>query len=166
MDITDIKILNALSDNARMSASELSEKVNLSVSAVSERIRKLESSGAIAQYSIILDEQRFGLDVTAYICVLMDHPRYNEQLIAYAKKKNDIVEISYIAGDYDFIMKVRTESTQTLERLLDEVKSVTGVGRTKTMFVLSTAKLTYSPKLNEYKEKKRNEWPADRDLYR
>ena len=155
MDSTDIRILNALADNARISISELSDKINLSVSAVSERIRKLEAGGAIARYSVILDEKVLGLDVTAYICILMDHPRYNEQLISYAKGKNEITECSYIAGDYDFLLKVRTESTQSLERILDEVKSVPGVGRTKTMFVLSTAKLQYSPKiLNKTKEKK------------
>ena len=164
MDNTDIRILNALSDNARISASELSEKVNLSVSAVSERIRKLESNGTIRQYSAILDEQRFGLDVTAFICVLMDHPRYNERMIEFAKDRNEIVECSYVAGDYDYILKVRTESTQSLERVLDEVKSVPGVGRTKTMFVLSTAKLMYSPKINEIKEKKKNDyWCTERD---
>ncbi|MCR4906545.1 MAG: winged helix-turn-helix transcriptional regulator, partial [Clostridiales bacterium] len=72
MDNTDIRILNELSDNARMSISELSEKINLSVSAVSERIRKLEASGTISRYSTILNEKNFGLDVTAYICILMD----------------------------------------------------------------------------------------------
>ena len=147
MDNTDIRILNELSDNARMSISELSEKVNLSVSAVSERIRKLEANGTIDRYSVILNEKTFGLDVTAFVCILMDHPRYNEQLTAFAQSKDEIIECSYIAGDYDFLLKIRTESTQSLERILDEVKSVPGVGRTKTMFVLSTAKLRYSPKI-------------------
>ncbi|MBR5738798.1 MAG: winged helix-turn-helix transcriptional regulator, partial [Lachnospiraceae bacterium] len=65
MDQTDLKIINALSDNARVSASELSEKVNLSVSAVIERIRKLENAGVIKKYTTILDVQKLGLDVTA-----------------------------------------------------------------------------------------------------
>ena len=147
MDNTDIRILNELSENARMSISELSEKINLSVSAVSERIRKLEANGTISRYSTILNEKSFGLDVTAYICILMDYPRFNEQLIEYANGNGEIIECSYIAGDYDFLLKVRTESTRSLERILDEVKSVPGVGRTKTMFVLSTAKFRYSPKI-------------------
>ena len=58
MDNTDVLILNALSENARVSASVLSEKVNLSVSAVIERIKKLENSGVIRQYTTVLDEQK------------------------------------------------------------------------------------------------------------
>ncbi|MDO4852842.1 MAG: Lrp/AsnC family transcriptional regulator [Clostridia bacterium] len=149
MDNTDIRIINALSENARISASELSDRVNLSVSAVIERIRKLENAGMIKQYTTILDEKQFGLDVTAFICILMDHPRYNEQLTEFAKRKSAIVECHYVAGDYDYLLKIRTHSTSSLERLLDEVKSVPGVGRTKTLLVLSTAKQVHSPKIRE-----------------
>ena len=145
MDNTDINIINALSENARVSASVLSEKVHLSVSAVIERIKKLESSGVIKQYTTILDEQKLGLDVTAFICVIMDHPRFNEQFMQFAKKKSSIVECNYVTGDYDYLIKIRTDSTRSLERLLDEVKSVPGVGRTKTLLVLSTSKQVHTP---------------------
>ena len=145
MDQTDLKIINALSDNARVSASELSEKVNLSVSAVIERIRKLENAGVIKKYTTILDEQKLGLDVTAFICVLMDHPRFNEGLMEFANRKAAIIECNYVAGDYDYLLKVRTDSTHSLERLLDEVKGLPGVGRTKTMLVLSASKQVYTP---------------------
>ena len=149
MDNTDIKIINALSENARISASDLSDRVNLSVSAVIERIKKLESAGVIRQYTTILDETKFGLDVTAFICILMDHPRFNEQFTDFARKRSAIVECHYVAGDYDYLIKIRTDSTHSLERLLDEVKSVPGVGRTKTLLVLSTSKQVHSPKIRE-----------------
>ena len=145
MDQTDIKLINALSENARASASTLSEQVNLSVSAVIERIKKLENAGVIKKYTTVLDEQKLGLDVTAFICVLMDHPKYNEGFMAFADKKQAIIECNYVAGDYDYLLKVRTDSTHSLERLLDEVKGLPGVGRTKTMLVLSASKQEYSP---------------------
>ena len=145
MDNTDVLILNALTENARVSASVLSEKVNLSVSAVIERIKKLEGAGVIKQYTTVLDEQKLGLDVTAFICILMDHPRFNEQFTQFARKKSAIVECNYVAGDYDYLIKIRTDSTRSLERLLDEVKSVPGVGRTKTLLVLSASKQAHTP---------------------
>ncbi len=151
MDNTDIKIINALSDNARISASDLSNKVNLSVSAVIERIRKLESTGAIRQYTTILNEKQFGLDVTAFVCVLMDHPKYNEGFMSFADGQDAIIECNYIAGDYDYLVKIRTDSSSALERLLNEIKSVPGVGRTKTMLVLSNSKQVYSPKIKKQK---------------
>ena len=55
MDIIDVKILEVLQDNARVSISELSKKVNLSLSAVSERLKKLENSNIIESYTAILD---------------------------------------------------------------------------------------------------------------
>ncbi len=149
MDHTDIKILNALTENARVSASELSDKVNLSVSAVIERIRKLENAGVIRQYTAILDDKQFGLDVTAFVNILMDHPRYNEGLMEFALGRDEIVECNYIAGDFDYLLKVRTDSSSSLEHLLNEIKSVPGVGRTKTLLVLSNSKLVYSPKIGE-----------------
>ena len=149
MDHTDVKILNALTENARISAKELSDKVNLCVSAVIERIRKLENAGAIRQYTVILDEKQFGLDVTAFVCILMDHPRYNEGLMEFATLHDEIVECNYIAGDYDYLLKVRTVSSSSLEHLLNEIKSVPGVGRTKTMLVLSNSKLVYTPTIGD-----------------
>ncbi|MBR4768167.1 MAG: Lrp/AsnC family transcriptional regulator [Lachnospiraceae bacterium] len=155
MDQTDIKIVNALTENARVSASDLSERVNLSVSAVIERIKKLENSGFIQNYTTILDVQQIGLDVTAFICVLMDHPRYNEGFIRFTNSSPAIVECDYIAGDYDYLVKVRTDSTVSLERLLDEVKSVPGVGRTKTMLVLSQSKFVKTPALQVVEDTKK-----------
>lgn len=149
MDKTDIRILNALADNARISASELSELVKLSVSAVSERIRKLESSGVIRKYTTLLDEKKLGMDVSAFMSVMMDHPRYNEKLIEYVRRNPAIVECSYLAGDYDFLLNIHTENSQSLERILDGIKSIPGVGRTKTMLVLSTAKRMHSAKIKE-----------------
>ena len=145
MDQTDLKIINALSENARVSASVLSEKVNLSVSAVIERIKKLENAGVIKKYTTILDEQKLGLDVTAFICVLMDHPRFNEGFMEFADKKAAIIECNYVTGDFDYLLKIRTDSTASLERILDEVKGQPGVGRTKTMLVLSASKQVYTP---------------------
>lgn len=152
MDQTDYKIIEILTDNARISASDLSTKVNLSVSAVIERIRKLETSGVIRKYTTILDEQKLGLDVTAFITVLMDHPRYNEGFIAFANQKRAIIECNYVAGDSDYLLKVRTDSSKSLQQLLDEIKSVPGVGRTKTMLVLSASKQEHTPGITGLKK--------------
>ena len=60
MDIIDVRILEVLQDNARVSISELSRRVNLSLSAVSERLKKLENSNIIESYTAILDAKRMG----------------------------------------------------------------------------------------------------------
>lgn len=64
MDVIDVKILEVLQENSRVSISELSRKVNLSLSAVSERLKKLENSSIISKYTVILDPKLLGKDLS------------------------------------------------------------------------------------------------------
>lgn len=144
MDDTDIKILNYLRKNSRENASVISKKVNMSISAVIERIKKLESSGIIKQYTVVLDSKMIGKDVMAFISVSLEHPKFNNGFTDFAKQNDHILECNYITGDFDFILKVCTNSTGTLEKVLNEIKSVQGVSLTRTLIVLSTIKNNYS----------------------
>lgn len=140
MDSIDIKILQCLKENSRMSASVIGSRVSMSVSAVIERIKKLETSGIIDQYTIVLDPKQIGRDMKAFVSVSLEHPKYNDGFIEYVKNSEDITECHYITGDFDFMLKVITRSTYTFERLLNEIKSVPGVSLTKTLVVLSSLK--------------------------
>ncbi|MEG2939881.1 MAG: AsnC family transcriptional regulator, partial [Oscillospiraceae bacterium] len=77
MDDIDIKILTLLQTNARATASEIGGGVGMSVSAVIERIKKLESSGAICRYTTIIDPKKVNKDITAFISISLEHPKYN-----------------------------------------------------------------------------------------
>ena len=69
MDAMDQAILNILSENARTSASEISRKINLSIPAVSERIRKMEESGLIEHYTVKINRKQMGYDMLVVIFV-------------------------------------------------------------------------------------------------
>lgn len=144
MDVIDVKIINALINNSRCNASEISELVGLSVSAVIERIKKLESSGIIKKYTVILDNAILGKDVQALIMVSLEHPKYNEGFIKAMIDNESISECHYLAGDFDYQLKIATYNTKRLERLLNDIKGVPGVSKTKTMVILSTLKNEYS----------------------
>jgi Lrp/AsnC family leucine-responsive transcriptional regulator len=144
MDEIDVKILKCLRANSRENASIISEKVNMSVSAVIERIRKLESSGLVVRHTTIIDAAKAGKDVTAFISVSLEHPKYIERFNTFVRENREILESHYITGDFDFLLKVATDNTQTLERLLNSVKSVTGVQNTLTIVILSTIKSEHS----------------------
>jgi len=148
MDIIDTKILQCLQENSRINASLIGEQINMSVSAVIERIRKLESSGIIKQYTTILNSKLLGKDTTAFISVRLEHPKYNESFMEIVKKQPEIIECYYLTGDFDYILKVITASTETLAQVLNEVKSIKGVSLTKTVVVLSAVKngVSCSPK--------------------
>ena len=144
MDEIDVKILKCLKNNARENASVISEKVNMSVSAVIERIRKLESSGLITRHTTIIDSSKAGKDVTAFISVSLEHPKFLEKFNTAVLENREILECHYITGEFDFILKVATDNTLSLERLLNSIKSVTGVQNTQTIVILSTVKNEHS----------------------
>lgn len=145
LDPIDIKLLRCLQENARQSASAIGEKVKLSVSAVIERIRKLEAIGVIMQYTVILNGKQIGKGVTAFISVRMDHPKFNDSFIDGIRRLSGVMECHYIAGDYDYLLKVAADSTEELTQLLGMIKAIQGVSLTKTMIVLSTEKNSLIP---------------------
>ena len=136
----DYKILAALKENSRANATNIGAKVNLSTSAVIERIKKLESAGILKQYTIILDQKLLGRELTAFIYVRLDHPKYYENFVEIIKNNDSVSECHYIAGDFDFILKVITKANRTLEDVLNSIKSISGVSLTRTSVVLSTNK--------------------------
>lgn len=152
-DNTDVKILQCLMKNARANSSEIAEKVKLSTSTVIERIKKLENSGVIKGYAAIIVPEKLGKDVTALISVAIDHPKFNDGFVAAVKDNRHIAECLYIAGEFDYFLKVVTDNTKTLESVLNEIKSIPGVSKTQTSIVLSSPKNEYSVPIKAKKEK-------------
>ncbi|HEX3044953.1 MAG TPA: Lrp/AsnC family transcriptional regulator [Bacillota bacterium] len=144
MDQIDVKILKLLQSNARMSASEIGARINLSVPAVSERLKRLESSGVIEQYVAIVNPRSFRKELTAIMFITLERPRFTENFVEFVQGEEEILECHYLAGDFDYALKVITENTTTLEHLLNRIKSVQGVIKTRTIVVLSTSKNNHS----------------------
>ncbi len=140
MDAIDVKILRCLAENARSKASTISQEINLSVSAVIERIHKLEDSGIIRQYTAILDQKRLGNDITAWMEVSLEHPKYYDAFVATVMAMPNILACHYLTGDFDFMLQVVTSSSEALESIHRCIKSIEGVSSTKTHFVLKTLK--------------------------
>lgn len=140
MDSLDYEILCCLKQNARENATNIGAKINLSTSAVIERIKKLEASGLIQQYTTIINQNISGRELTAFISVRLEHPKFNESFCKVIDEQEEVVECHYIAGDFDFILKVVTSSAKTLEERLNFIKSLNGVSLTRTSVVLSTNK--------------------------
>ena len=115
MDNIDLSILKCLKENSRQTASTISQSINLSVSAVIERIRKMEAKGIIQQYTVVLDEKQLGNDLTVFISVRLEHPKYGKDFAEAAAKHCHVAECYYIAGDVDYLLKIVTDSSRSLE---------------------------------------------------
>ena len=137
----DYKILECLKDNARIKASAISKEIHMSVSAVLERIRKMETSGIIKNYTIVLNETKLGNDTSALMEVSLDHPKYYDSFTDSVRKNKNIVFCYYLTGDFDFMLKILCSSSDDLERIHREIKSIEGVSRTKTCYILKNVKM-------------------------
>ncbi|MBR6555104.1 MAG: Lrp/AsnC family transcriptional regulator [Clostridia bacterium] len=155
MDQIDVKILKCLQADARENASLISEKVGMSVSAVIERIRKMEASGLIERHTTIINNQKAGKDVTALLQVALEHPRYNDDFRAVVQDNREVLECYFVTGEFDYLLKVVTGNTESLERLLNTIKSIPGVQRTLTSVVMSSVKFQPSVSPDELTLKER-----------
>ena len=140
MDNIDINILRCLIKDARMNASQISNTVNLSVSAVIERMKKLENSGLIRGYTALIDERMAGYDVQAMISVRLEHPKYNQSFAKQMQEHSCVMECFYITGDFDYIARVSAGSTEELTGVLNDIKEIPGVSLTRTYVVLDNIK--------------------------
>lgn len=140
MDILDYQILACLKENSRENATNIGAKVNLSTSAVIERIKKLENSGIIQQYTTIINQNSLGRDLSAFMYVRLEHPKFYEDFVKAVNENSAVAECYYIAGDFDFILKIVTKTGKGLEEILNYVKCINGVSLTRTSVVLSVNK--------------------------
>lgn len=140
MDRIDEKILHCLTMDARMNASHISQQVNLSVSAVIERMKKMEVSGLIKGYTAVIDERMAGYDVQAMVSVRLEHPKYNAEFAQQMQAHRQVMECFYITGDFDYVARVCAGSTEELTKILQDIKQIPGVSLTRTYVVLDSIK--------------------------
>ena len=138
LDATDLAILDALQQNCKQGLAEIGKQVGLSAPSVVERIKKLEDSGVIRGYAAQLDARVLGKDVTAFIGVSISHPSAFEPFEKEIESEGDVLECHHVTGQHTLMLKVRTDNTETLERLIDLIRRIEGVTRSETMVVLST----------------------------
>lgn len=141
MDAIDYAILNELEENGRASASEISKKVNLSIPAVAERIRKMEQAEVIQQYTVKINRDKIGKRLLAFIFVNIDKTEDIENFKSVIVQHDCVLECHHVAGKYDYLLKVVAEDTQALENFLSKsLKKIKGVSSTNTIIALITLK--------------------------
>jgi len=151
-DKKDIQILEILEADGRSTASDIAKKIDLSIPAVGERIKKLTEKGLIKQFSAILDHKQIGLDLTAFVFIISEHSDHYNEFVEKAKETKTILECHSITGGGSHILKVRVKNSQALEDFLYEIQNWPGVSRTQSNVVLSTYKETTREDLTTLKE--------------
>ena len=141
MDKIDLAILDELKKNGRSSVSDISRKVLLSVPAVAERIRKMEQSGIIQQYTVKIDRNRTDLQLLAFIFVTVDRTENIEHFRNAIVRYPCVLECHHVAGAYDYLLKVALADTEALEEFLSgTLKKIRGTAASNTIITLTTLK--------------------------
>lgn len=139
LDATDIRILNELQRDARLSNVELAQRVNLSPSPCLARVRKLEADGLIDRRVTLLNARKLGLKVNVFIQISLDKQRKAtldvfEREIAVLP---EIMECYLMSGDADYLVRALVEDVDALERLIVErITRIPGVASIRSSFAL------------------------------
>lgn len=134
MDLLDVKILQLLEENGRIPVKEISQKVNLTAPAVSERIKRLENTGVIKGYRAKVSYSRLGFTIRALINISMDVSNY-DAFYVLAKKEPAIIECYHVTGSYCMSVKVAVKNVKELESLLNKIQKF---GDTNSQIILSS----------------------------
>lgn len=143
LDDTDRTILALLQENGRTPYAELGKAVGLAVSSVNDRVRKLNERGVIEGVHATLSAPALRLDLLAFVFVGWNDPATEEVFLERVANETAILECHHVTGAWNYLLKVRTQTTRDLEAFLNAiVKAVPGVQRTETLIALSSPKET------------------------
>lgn len=138
LDGIDRQLLNELQGDCKRSLKEIGAAVGLSAPSVMERVRKLENAGIIRGYHALLDARKVGLDISAFIGVSISDPQLLSAFEEWVDSVAQVLECHHVTGGHTLLLKVKTQNTEDLERLISRIRSMQGVASTETMVVLST----------------------------
>lgn len=145
LDAIDRKLLDYLQADSKQTNKELSNKLNLSVTAVYERIKKLEREGYINKYVALVNKERVDKAFIAFCHIkLVKHSQ--EYVVKFEKEVaniNEVLECYHISGDYDYLLKVLVKDMHAFrEFMVKKLTTIHHIGSTHSMFVINEVKHT------------------------
>jgi Lrp/AsnC family leucine-responsive transcriptional regulator len=125
-DKVDTVILTALQANGRQSIADLARSISMSHSAAAERVRRLEEAGVISGYGALVDPERLGFSIMAYLRLRYPSSIY-EPLHQLLRNTPEVIEAHHVTGDDCFIMKVVATSMKHLEQVSGRIGTLGSV---------------------------------------
>lgn len=139
LDRIDVRMLDELQRDARISVVELAERVSLTPTPCGRRLQKLERDGLIAGYVALLDQARVGLPVNAFVEVKLVRERKNEARIFEERVRDlpEVMECYAMSGGYDYLLRVVSADLEQYNRFLrDQLLEIESVDTVQTSFAL------------------------------
>ena len=144
-DEIDKKLLGLLQKDSKQTNKELSNKLNLSVTAVYERIKKLEKQGVIKNYVALINKNRADKAFVAF-CHIKLTQHTQDYVIKFEKevaKLEEVLECYHISGDYDYLLKIIVKDMEAFrEFMVNRLTKISHIGSTHSMFMINEVKHT------------------------
>ena len=144
-DAIDTKLIELLQVDSKQTNKELSAKLNLSTTAVYERIKKLENNGVIDKYVALINKEKIEKAFVAFCHIkLLQHTQ--EFVTKFEKevaKIEEVVECYHISGDYDYLLKVHVKDMESFrDFMVNKLTTISHIGSTHSMFMINEVKHT------------------------
>lgn len=143
LDKLDIQILRILQENSRLTTKEIAAKVNLTTTPVFERIKKLEKSGYIQRYTVVLDAEKLNLGFVVYCCVKLKmlNKTIADHFVKCMQEVPQVSECYNISGEYDYMLRVNVPDMKSYQEfVLNTLGTIDSLGSLTSMFVMETIK--------------------------
>lgn len=145
VDDVDLQLLQLMQANARITQSDMAKQVGLAPSAVLERVRKLETRGAIRGYHAVIDPRLLDRPLLAFVAVRADErdAAVGLPVARSLSALRDVLEVHHVAGDDCYLLKIRARDAEHLGQMLrTQIAVIPGVRSTRTTIVLESTKET------------------------
>lgn len=155
LDQTDIAILRALQENAKLTTKELADKVNLSSSPTFERQKRLEREGYIKKYVALVDSRKVGNNIVIWCNIrLKQHTHdYIREFMDAVQDIEEITDCYNTSGDFDFLIKVHTHNMEAYQDfMLNKLGKMHCLGSLNSVFVIGEVKSSNSVPVKSYTE--------------
>lgn len=145
LDAIDKKLLQFLQEDSKQTTKELSLKLNLSVTAVYERIKKLEREEIISKYVVLLNRNKIqkGFVVFCHLKLMQHTKEFISQFEKEVVQLNEVLECFHVSGDYDYILKICVENMEEYrEFMVTKLTTLQHIGSTHSTFMIGEVKNT------------------------
>lgn len=137
LDNLDIQILSILMSDASIPYTEIAKKLIVSGGTIHVRMKKMEELGIIKGSSLIIDPQKVGFDITAFLGIYLEKGSQYNNAVEQLRQVKEVVELHYCTGTYSMFAKIICRDTTHLRKVLNEdIQSVKGIQRTETIISL------------------------------
>ena len=137
LDELDKSILSILMEDAKIPYTEIAKKLFVSGGTVHVRMRKLEKSGIVKRVSLVLDFNKLGYDITAFLGIYLNKSSMYDDVANQIAQIPEIVAAHYTTGNYSIFAKIICKDTEHLRKILhDQIQKIKGIQRTETFISL------------------------------